>query len=353
MSLQKAELRDIIKVGAIGFLLWSFISVFRLFPLNLDIIIPIAIITLVYWLVEVGILFHFDHYLILLAAIVVYTIFSALFFFIGETYYLYVSYVAFGILLPKLTHIKGEPGENKKQSGFHAAGFALGFSLSIIGITSGMMISSLNSFIVLLVGAFLGSYVIISSREAVKRKVHSDKGIIRKGFVYFFGSMAIGQAFFLGITLYINPALFSYFTGLDYEYILILVMISFALAGIVCVFFEKLIARFENRIVLIFILLNCLGLVGFLLILFVQSILLIILMFLANISLYLGISIAFHLLSKLNLNWSFVPFFTLSFGLHGLIIISGITYFYLLGLTVQLVAILFLKWLVQEEEVND
>jgi len=37
-----------------------------------------------------------------------------------------------------------------------------------------MIISSLNSFIVLLVGTFLGIYVIISSREKVKRKVHLD-----------------------------------------------------------------------------------------------------------------------------------------------------------------------------------
>ena len=349
MNWKNAELNNAIKVGAIGFLLWSFISLFRLFPLNLDIIIPIAIITIVYWLVEVGIIIHFDHYLIILATIIVYTIFSALFFFIGQIDYLYVSYVAFGMLLPKLTRIKGEPEENKKQSGFHAAGIALGFSLSIIGFTSGLTISSLNSFIVLLVGAVLGCYVIISSREDVKRELHFDKRIIKKGFVYFLGSLAIGMAIFLGISVYINPVPISYFTGLDYEYILILVMISFALAGIVCVFFEKLIARFENRIVLIFILLNCLGLVGFLLILFVQSIPLIVLLIIANISLYLGISIAFHLLSKLNLKWSFTPFFTLSFGMYGLIIISGVTYFYLLALIVQLGAILFLNWLVKEE----
>ena len=179
MSLQKSELRDIIKVGAIGFLLWSFIALFRSFPLDFSIIIPIAVITIVYWLVEMGILLHFDHYLILLGTIIVYTIFSALFIFIGQIDYLYVSYVAFGMLLPKLTHIKGEPDEKKKQSGFHAAGIVLGFSLSIIGFTSGMMISSLNSFIVLFVGAVLGSYVFISGREKRKIKINIDKGIIR------------------------------------------------------------------------------------------------------------------------------------------------------------------------------
>ena len=353
LSLKKTEFNDIIKVGAIGFLLWSFIALFRLFPLDVNIIIPIAIITIVYWLVEIGLILHFDHYMITLAVIIVYFSFSALFFFIRQLEYLYVSYVAFGILLPKLTHIRGESGENKKQSGFYAAGLALGFSLSIIGFTSGMMISNQNSFIVLLVGAVLGSYVIFSSREDVKREVHFDKRIIKKGLVYFFASIAIGEAIFLGISVYTNPALLSYFTGLDYEYILILVMISFALAGIVCVFFEKIFVRYKNRIVILFILLNCLGSLGFLLILFVQSIPIIILLILANISLYLGISIVFHLLSKLNLKWSFTPVFTLSFGLYSLIILSGVKYFYLLGLMAQLAAILFLNWLVKEEEGND
>ncbi len=349
MSLEKIKLRDIIKVGAIGFLFWSFITSFRLIPLDLYIIIPFIVIALAYWLVEIGLILHFDHYLISLTTIIVYTIFSALFFFTGQIIYLFVSYVAFGILIPKITHINGEVEENKKLAGYHAAAFALGFSLSIIGFISGWMSSTLNSFLVLLVGAVLGSYVIICSRNDVKREVHSEKGIIKKGLVYFFASLAIGQTIFLGISVYTNSAPLSYFTGLNYEYILILVMISFALAGIVCVFFEKLLARFENRIILIFVLLNSLGLVGFLLIMFIQSTPLIILLLIANISLYLGISIVFHLLSKLNLKWSFLPFFTLSFGMYALIIISGVTYFYLLGLTVQLAAVLFLNWFAQEE----
>ncbi len=350
MSLNKTEINDIIKVGAIGLLLWSFIALFRSFPLDFIIIIPLAISTIVYWLVEMGFLLHFEHYLIQLATIIVYAIFSALFLFIGEINYLYVSYITFGMLLPKLTHIKGEPDEKKKQSGFHAAGIVLGFSLSIIGFTSGMMISSLNSFIVLLVGAVLGSYVFISGREKRKIKIHIDKGIIRKGLVYFVSSIAIGMALFLGITVYTYPAVLSSFTGLDYEYILVLVMISFALAGIICVSFEKILARSENQTLLLFILLNCLGLVGFLLLLVFQSTLLIILLVIANISLYLGVSITFHLISKLNLHWSFTPFFTLSFAVYALIMISGVAYFYLLGLIVQLVVILLLKWLVPEEE---
>ncbi len=353
MSLKTAELNEIMKVGAIAVLFWSFISLFRSFPLDLNIIIPIATITLVYWVVEIGLIFLFDHYLVPLAAIVIYALFSTLFLFTGGTIYLYVGYVSFGMVLPKITRLKGGLQENRRGAGFQAAGFALGFSLSILGFSSGMMISSLNSFIVLLVGAFLGIYVIINRRQEVKRKVHSDKGIIRKGFVYFFGSLAIGMAMFMGIAVYLNSAVLSYFTGLDYEYILICVMVSFAIAGIVCVFFEKLTARFENRILLLFILLNGLGLLGFALLLFVQTSILMILLILANISLYLGISVAFHLLSKLNPNWSFIPFFTFAFGLYALVMISGISYFYLIGLAVQLATIVLLKWIVPGEEAND
>lgn len=352
MNWENAELSDIIKIGAIGVLLWSFISLFRLFPINYDIIIPIATITLVYWVVEVAILFRFDHYLITLPALFVYAIFSGLFFFTGQTSYLYVSYVSFGIIFPRICRVRGEPQENKEQAGFQAAGFALGFGLSLIGITSGVMISNLYSFLILLVGVFLGGFFIIGRRKGVEKEIRSEAGIIKKGLVYLLGCVAIGEVIFLGITVYTNPALLCYYTGLDYEYTLILVMISFALAGILCIFFNKLIAHFENRIYLIFILLNVLGLVGFLLMLVVQSILLIILLFLANISLFFGLSIAFHLLSKLNLNWSFIPIFTLSFGLYALILFSGITYFYALGLLTQLVPILLIKKLIKEEGEN-
>ena len=91
MGLDKSELNEIIKVGAIGLLLWSFLTLFRLFPLDLTIIIPILIITLIYWLVEIVLIYHFDHFIISLTTIIVYTIFSALFLFIGQLNYLVKS----------------------------------------------------------------------------------------------------------------------------------------------------------------------------------------------------------------------------------------------------------------------
>ncbi|HUY01174.1 MAG TPA: hypothetical protein VMV49_16560, partial [Candidatus Deferrimicrobium sp.] len=268
---KKPEYNNIIKFGAISFLLWSFISVFRLFPLNYEFVYAIIIISIIYIIVESLVLSRLNHYLIWIGVLITYTIFTAFFFYTSRTIFLFISYLSFGFLFPKLCEIRGDKSVKKEQAGFDAASVAFGFGLSVLGVYCGVALDPFYSMLLLFIGAFLGSIIFIHQRNIELVVIAQKVGKKKNSLLIFLSILAIGEVFFLCITIFMNPSVLCYYTGINYNYLLIYVLISFAIAGIFGISFREIISYFKNKIYLLFIFFNALGLTGFVLMLFVQG----------------------------------------------------------------------------------
>ena len=146
-----------------------------------------------------------------------------------------------------------------------------------------------------------------------------------------------------------NPSVLCYYTGINYNYLLIYVLISFAIAGIFGISFREIISYFKNKIYLLFIFFNALGLTGFVLMLFVQGPFLMLLFISANISLFIGLSITFYLFREVK--WSFIIVFTPTYLIYAAIAFSGVAYFYAIALICQLIAVLLLKVILKGGEI--
>ncbi|MHA1264844.1 MAG: hypothetical protein ACTSRS_06365 [Candidatus Helarchaeota archaeon] len=343
---------NLISFGAIGILLWSFMGIFRLFPLSFEFAFTFAIYTGILFLLDIIFSILLPAREVIWLGLILYAIFGSLFFFTSEIQYLLNSYIGFGFLFPRLCQIQHGTPINKKSAGVHAAAFAFGFCLSTIGYYWGVMVNPENATFILIGGVILGTLASFERKEE-ERGPRISRKLIRKSLGFILGIIIMGVVLFFGITIYSNPAFLCYYTGISYDLTFIVVIISFMAAGILCVLFYFLTERLETKFYWMVLTIGLFGLGGFLLLQFIQHPIILVLIVLANSAIFLGIAIGFYYMAKLGGIWSFFASFAASAGVYALISISGVTYFYWIGMGLQILAVFLLKFLTQGGENED